>query len=80
MTNVALAIVIFLSAIRNMHLLHTCQENKKQVSIVHMQKWKQKWGKYQHRKESEIRILDPKRIDYTYRGDDFMTNINRFRS
>ena len=45
MTNVALAIVIFLSAIRNMHLLHTCQENKKQVSIVHMQKWKQKWGK-----------------------------------
>jgi hypothetical protein len=26
MTNVALAIVIFLSAIRNMHLLHPCQE------------------------------------------------------
>lgn len=29
----------------------------------------------QHRKESEIRILDPKRIDYTYRGDDYMTKI-----
>jgi hypothetical protein len=28
MTNVALAIVIFISAIRNMHLLHTCQEKQ----------------------------------------------------
>ena len=35
MTNVALAIVIFLPAIRNMHLLHTCQENKKQVDSTH---------------------------------------------
>ena len=42
-----------------------------------MQKWKQKWGKISTRKESEIRILDLKRIDYTYRGYDFMTNINK---
>jgi hypothetical protein len=59
-----------------MHLLHPCQENKKQVPIVYIQKWNKNGKKYQHRKESEIRILNPKRIDYTYRGDDFMTNIN----
>ena len=45
MTNVALAIVIFLSAIRNMHLLHTCQENKKQVLDSTHAKVETKWGK-----------------------------------